>query len=94
MIDQGWGRVINVASIAGLQGGQYMAAYSASKHAQVGFTRALAAEVANQGVTANRSVRLRRTAMADYAVNRIVGKTDLSYEEAYRAYSRLIPKSV
>ena len=86
MIDKRWGRVINVASIAGLQGGQYMAAYSASKHAQVGFTRALAAEVADQGVTANAICPgYVDTAMADYAVNRIVGKTDLSYEEALQS---------
>jgi NAD(P)-dependent dehydrogenase (short-subunit alcohol dehydrogenase family) len=86
MIERGWGRVINVASVAGLQGGPYMAAYSASKHAQVGFTRALAAEVADQGVTANAICPgYVDTAMADYAVTRIVGKTGLSYEEALQS---------
>ena len=86
MIERGWGRVINVASVAGLQGGPYMAAYSASKHAQVGFTRALAAEVADQGVTANAICPgYVDTAMADHAVTRIVGKTGLSYEEALQS---------
>ena len=53
MLERGWGRVVNVASIAGLGGGAYIAAYSASKHAVVGLTRCVAAEVAGTGVTAN-----------------------------------------
>ena len=53
MLERGWGRVINVASVAGLRGGRYIAAYVASKHAQIGFTKALAAEVASAGITAN-----------------------------------------
>ena len=40
----GWGRIVNVASIAGLEGDKYITAYAAAKHAVVGFTRALAAE--------------------------------------------------
>ena len=93
MIERGWGRVINVASIAGLQGGRYMAAYSASKHAQVGFTRALAAEVADQGVTANAICPgYVDTAMADHAVTRIVGKTDLAYEEALQSILETNPQ--
>src|SRR6266511_2444146 len=44
MVDRGWGRVINLASMAGLGGAPYIAAYAASKHALVGLTRALAAE--------------------------------------------------
>ena len=51
MLERGWGRVINVASVAGLRGGRYIAAYVASKHAQIGFTKALAAEVASAGAT-------------------------------------------
>lgn len=53
MLERAWGRIINVASVAGLAGAKYIAAYTASKHAVVGFTRALAAEVAGTGVTAN-----------------------------------------
>jgi NAD(P)-dependent dehydrogenase (short-subunit alcohol dehydrogenase family) len=53
MLARGWGRVVNVASVAGLEGAKYVAAYTASKHAVVGFTRAVAAEVAGRGVTVN-----------------------------------------
>lgn len=53
MRERGWGRIVNLASVAGLQGGRYIAAYSASKHALIGFTRSVAAEVAGSGVTVN-----------------------------------------
>lgn len=48
-----WGRIVNIASIAGLTGDKYIAAYAAAKHAVVGFTRSLAAELEGSGVTAN-----------------------------------------
>ena len=47
------GRIVNMASGAGLAGTEYMAAYSSSKHALVGLTRSLAREVARYGVSAN-----------------------------------------
>lgn len=53
MIELGWGRIVNISSIAGLHGAAYITAYCATKHALVGFTRALAAETARQGVTVN-----------------------------------------
>jgi NAD(P)-dependent dehydrogenase (short-subunit alcohol dehydrogenase family) len=53
MIAAGWGRIVNVASIAGLEGAPYISAYSASKHGVVGFTKAVAAEYAGKGITVN-----------------------------------------
>jgi NAD(P)-dependent dehydrogenase (short-subunit alcohol dehydrogenase family) len=53
MREIGWGRIVNVASLAGLTAVAYMTAYVASKHALVGFTRALAIEVAKEGITVN-----------------------------------------
>lgn len=53
MMERGWGRVVNIASVAGLQGSKYIAAYAASKHAVIGFTRCVALEMAGKGVTVN-----------------------------------------
>jgi NAD(P)-dependent dehydrogenase (short-subunit alcohol dehydrogenase family) len=50
---RGWGRIINVASTAGLKGYAYVSPYVAAKHALVGLTRALALEFARTGVTVN-----------------------------------------
>jgi len=53
MLERGWGRVITVASTAGLKGYAYVSAYSAAKHAVIGLTRSLALETARSGVTVN-----------------------------------------
>jgi 3-hydroxybutyrate dehydrogenase len=93
MIDRGWGRVINVASVAGLRGGRYIAAYSASKHAQIGFTRALAAEVADQGITVNAICPgYVDTPMTEYSVSRMVEKAGISEEDALEHILALSPQ--
>ncbi len=53
MIQRHWGRILNVASIAGKVAGFHSAAYSASKHALIGLTKSTATEVASEGITAN-----------------------------------------
>jgi NAD(P)-dependent dehydrogenase (short-subunit alcohol dehydrogenase family) len=53
MLEDGFGRVVNVASTAALKGYAYVSAYVAAKHALLGLTRALAQEVATKGVTVN-----------------------------------------
>lgn len=83
MLETGWGRVINVASIAGKIGAPYISGYCASKHAVVGFTRAVAAEVANKGVTVNAVCPgYVDTPMTDQSVANIAAKTGLSESEA------------
>jgi NAD(P)-dependent dehydrogenase (short-subunit alcohol dehydrogenase family) len=53
MLEAGYGRIVNVASTAGLVGYRYVSAYCASKHGLIGLTRALALETARSGVTVN-----------------------------------------
>jgi NAD(P)-dependent dehydrogenase (short-subunit alcohol dehydrogenase family) len=53
MLEARWGRIVNVASTAGLTGYAYVSAYCAAKHGVLGLTRALALEVASKGVTVN-----------------------------------------
>ena len=53
MMDRGWGRIINISSIAGRIGNEHAAAYGASKHGLLGLTRSTAVEGAPHGITAN-----------------------------------------
>jgi NAD(P)-dependent dehydrogenase (short-subunit alcohol dehydrogenase family) len=83
MLAAGWGRIVNVASVAGRAGAPYVSAYAASKHAVVGFTRSVAAEVAARGITVNALCPgYVETPMTDESVERIVAKTGLSATDA------------
>jgi 3-hydroxybutyrate dehydrogenase len=78
-----WGRIVNVASIAGLQGGAYISAYCASKHGMIGMTRALAKEAAARGVTVNAVCPgYVETDIVARAAENIASKTKLSEDEA------------
>ncbi len=93
MVERGWGRVVNVASVAGKVGAPYIAAYAASKHAVVGFTRSVAAEVAPRGVTVNAVCPgYVETDMSVETVERIVRKTGLSAEDARATLEKVSPQ--
>ncbi len=78
-----WGRIVNVASIAGLKGGPYISAYCASKHGMIGMTRALAHEAAKRGVTVNAICPgYVETDIVAKAAENISSKTKLSEDEA------------
>lgn len=82
MAERGWGRVISIASIAGLTGFPYVAAYCAAKHGVIGLTRALAREFATKGVTVNAVCPgYTDTDLVQGAVARIEGKTGRSPDE-------------
>ena len=86
------GRIVTVASTAGLVGARYTAAYTASKHAAVGLMRAVAAEVAGTGVTANAVCpTFVRTPMTQRSIDRITGTTKLNAEEAEAALAKASP---
>lgn len=93
MTKKGWGRVIHVASNAGLTGYAYTSAYCASKHALVGFTRALAAEVAKTGVTVNAVCPgFIDTDMTTRTIAKIVETTGRSAAEARATLEALSPQ--
>jgi NAD(P)-dependent dehydrogenase (short-subunit alcohol dehydrogenase family) len=93
MVERRRGRVVYVASVAGLTGGKYIAVYAASKHAVLGLMRSAAAEVADTGVTVNAVCPgYVDTEMTQESIARIVEKTGKSRDEALAAIVATTPQ--
>jgi NAD(P)-dependent dehydrogenase (short-subunit alcohol dehydrogenase family) len=93
MVERGWGRVVTVASTAGLRGYPYVSAYVAAKHGAVGLTRALALEVARSGVTVNAVCPgYTDTDLVGAAADTIAARTGRSRDDAVAELARANPQ--
>jgi NAD(P)-dependent dehydrogenase (short-subunit alcohol dehydrogenase family) len=89
----GWGRIVNVASTAGLDGSAYLSAYCASKHGVVGLSRAVAAELNGSGVTCNAICPgYTDTEMFARAIDNVVRYTGASADAARERLARSNPQ--
>jgi NAD(P)-dependent dehydrogenase (short-subunit alcohol dehydrogenase family) len=86
MLREKFGRIVNIASIAGLRGAAYISAYATSKHAVIGLTRSLALEYARENLTVNAVCPgYTDTDMVRQAIANIRAKTGRSESEALAA---------
>ena len=93
MLAQSFGRIVNIASVAGLRGAAYVSAYVASKHGVIGLTRALALELASRDITVNAVCPgYTQTRIVEDAIANIVSKTGRTEEEALASLTASNPQ--
>lgn len=93
MQERHWGRLIVIASTAGLKGYAYVAPYAAAKHGAIGLVRSLALEVATKGITVNALCPgFLDTEMTERSVENIMQKTGRNREQAIAALTSNNPQ--
>lgn len=94
MVQENWGRIINIASVASKVGSKYTAAYTASKHGVLGLTRALAAEFISNNITVNAICPAYvDTPMTDSSIANMVKRTKMSQDDARAYLEKLSPQN-
>ena len=93
LVEQRWGRIINIASIASRVGGRYIAAYTAAKHGVLGLTRALATEFNSFNITVNAICPgYVDTPMTDTSVSNISARTSMNEAQARETLAKTSPQ--